>query len=178
MTNGARRIWIVLALILLGWSVSLAREGRTVVRPEDTGEALVNPGMVWGFHFYSNAPTTYGSEVAPSDTLDDFPGLSHIYLRIPWSYLEPQEGKFDWSALDVPAPRWIDTGRQIALRISCSESWMRYATPQWVQRAGAKGYNFTVGKGVDPNGPFWERDYKDPVFLEKLDNFLAAPAKP
>ena len=177
MANVARRILIVLTVVLLGWSGSMAREGRTVVRPEDTGEALVNPGMGWGFHFYSNIPTNYGSKLAPSDTLDDFPGLSHIYLRIPWSYLEPQEGKFDWSALDVPAQRWIDKGKQIALRISCSESWMRYATPQWVQRAGAKGYNFTVGKGVDPNGPFWEPDYKDPIFLEKLDNFLAALAK-
>ena len=27
------------------------------------------------------------------------------------------------------------------------------------------------------NGPFWEPDYKDPVFLDKLDRFLAALAK-
>ncbi len=42
--------------------------------------------------------------------------------------------------------------------------------------AGAKGYNFTVGKGVDDNGPFWEPDYNDPIFLDKLDHFLAAAA--
>ena len=54
---------------------------------------------------------------------------------------------------------------------------MRYATPEWVQAAGAKGYNFTVGKGVDENGPFWEPDYNDPVFLEKLDHFLGAMAR-
>ena len=53
---------------------------------------------------------------------------------------------------------------------------MRYATPQWVEAAGAKGHNFTVGKGVDPEGPFWEPDYADPVFLEKHDRFLAAAA--
>ena len=53
---------------------------------------------------------------------------------------------------------------------------MRYATPQWVEKAGVKGYNFTPGKGVDPNGPYWEPDYEDPVFLEKLDRFLAALA--
>jgi hypothetical protein len=34
-----------------------------------------------------------------------------------------------------------------------------------------------VGKGVDPNGPYWEPYYKDPVFLDKLDRFLAAMAK-
>ena len=34
-----------------------------------------------------------------------------------------------------------------------------------------------MGKGVDPNGPFWEPDYDDPIFLEKLDHFLAALAR-
>ena len=52
---------------------------------------------------------------------------------------------------------------------------MRYATPEWVEKAGAKGYNFTPGQ-LDENGAFWEPDYNDPVFLEKLDHFLAAMA--
>jgi len=150
--------------IVLGVELSAqVQTSMTVVRPTDTGEALVNPGMGWGFHYYSNVPTNYGSKLAPADTLDDFPGLSHVYLRIPWSYLEPEESKFDWSVLDIPAQRWIDKGKQIALRISCSESWMRYATPQWVEQAGAKGYNFTVGKGVDEDGPFWKLSFDSPV---------------
>lgn len=150
---------------------------RQMVRPVDHGRALVNPQMGWTMHFYSNIITNYGSRLAPSDTLDDFPGLSCAYLRVPWSFLEPEEGRFNWSLLDTPAQRWIDKGKQIALRISSTESWMRWATPQWVHDAGAKGYDFTVGKGVDPNGPYWEPDYKDPVFLDKLDRFLAALAK-
>ena len=31
---------------------------------------------------------------------------------------------------------------------------MRYATPQWVQQAGAKGYDFTPGKGTHLGGIF------------------------
>ena len=147
------------------------------VEPADHGQALVNPQMGWTMHFYSNIITNYGSKLEPQDTLDDFPGLSCAYLRVPWSFIEPQEGQFNWSLLDTPAQRWIDKGKQIALRISSTESWMRWSTPEWVHAAGAKGYNFTVGKGVDPNGPFWEPDYKDPVFLSKLDSFLAALAK-
>ena len=53
---------------------------------------------------------------------------------------------------------------------------MRWATPEWVQKAGAKGYDFRPGKGVEPDGPFWEPDFDDPVFLAKLDRFLAAMA--
>ncbi len=146
------------------------------VRPADTGAELANPGMGWVLHYYDNVPAHYGSKLAPSDTLDDWPGLAVVYLRIPWSYLEPEEGKFAWSVLDTPAQRWVAKGKQIALRISCSESWTRWATPEWVAKAGAKGYNFRPGKGVEPDGPFWEPDYDDPVFLAKLDRFLAALA--
>ena len=147
----------------------------TTVAPEDTGEALCNPMMGWTLHYYSNTPTNYGSKLEPSDTVDEFPGLSTIYLRIPWSYIEPEEGVLNWSVVDGPAQRWIRKGKQVAFRFSCCESWMRYATPEWVARAGAKGHNFAPGK-LDENGPFWEPDYDDPVFLEKLDGFLAAAA--
>jgi len=169
------RAIIASSLISLATS-TLPAQDRTTITPADTGKALVNPMMGWKLNFYSNTLTNYGSKLAPSDTLDDFPGLSCIYLRLPWSYIENTEGQFDWSVVDAPAQRWIDKGLQVAFRFSCSESWMRYATPEWVQKAGAKGYNFTVGKGVDDQGPFWEPDYNDSVFLEKLDHFLAAAA--
>lgn len=146
------------------------------VHPEDTGEALVNPGMGWTLHFYSNFIENYGSKLEPSDTLEDWPGLSVIYLRVPWSYLEPKEGEFNWSLFDTPAQRWIAKGKQIAIRVSCSESWIRYATPKWVQDSGAKGTEFEFGKGPRPGGPLWDPDYLDPVFLAKLDRFLAAMA--
>jgi len=86
--------------------------------------------MGWTMHFYSNIITNYGSKLKPSDTLDDFPGLSCVYLRVPWSFLEPRENKFNFSLLDTPAQRWVDKGKQIALRISSTESWMRWATPK------------------------------------------------
>jgi hypothetical protein len=156
--------------------VSAFSEGNNVVTPADNGKPLVNPQMGWKLNFYSNVLSNYGSKLAPSDTLDDFPGLACIYLRLPWAYIEPEEGKFDWSVVDAPAQRWIDKGLQVAFRFSVSESWMRYATPKWVADAGAKGYNFTVGKGVDEGGPFWEPDYADPVFLEKHGHFVAAAA--
>jgi hypothetical protein len=169
---------VLVCVAVLGASAGAADlDARQVVQTADHGGALINPQMGWTLHFYSNIITNYGSKLAPADTLDDFPGLSCVYLRVPWSFLEPEEGRFNFSLLDTPAQRWIGQGKQIALRISSTESWMRWATPAWVHRAGAKGYNFTVGKGVDPNGPFWEPDYRDPVFLEKLDGFLAALAR-
>ncbi len=161
--------WLALA--------SAAEPARTVVRPEDNGQPLVNPGMGWTLHFYSNSLSSYGSRLEPSDTLDDWPGLSVIYLRLPWSFLEPKEGQFNWSLFDTPAQRWIAKGKRIAIRVSCSEGSMRYATPKWVQEAGAKGVDFEFGKGPRAGGPLWDPDYLDPVFLAKLDHFLAAMAR-
>ena len=127
MTNKLQKTLIFGALLWAASALAFAGQSLTVVHPEDTGEALVNPQMGWGLHYYSNVPTNYGSKLLTTDTLDYFPGLSHLYLRIPWAYLEPAEDRFDWSVLDNPAQRWIDKGKQIALRISCSETWLRSA---------------------------------------------------
>jgi len=175
MTPTDAHLTLSLCALLLVTASIAAEEGITSAAPLDTGEALVNPSMGWTLHYYSNVPTNYGSRLAPSDTVDGFPGLAVVYLRIPWAYVEPEEGAFNWSVVDGPAQRWIARGRRVAFRFSCCESWMRYATPEWVERAGAKGYNFTPGK-LDETGPYWEPDYNDPVFLEKLDRFLAAAA--
>jgi len=155
-----------------------ASDGRSVVRPADTREALVNPGMGWVFHYYDNSLTNYGSRLARSDTLDDFPGLSVIYLRLAWAYLEPEEGRFNWSVVDTPTQRWLRAGKRIAFRFTCSESNLRHATPAWVREAGAKGHYFRRGKLAEQSDPkaCWEPDFDDPVFLEKLDRFLAAAA--
>jgi hypothetical protein len=167
----------LLAVAIVSQTVAGDAVAVTTVRPKDNGEALVNPDMGWTLHFYSNVIDTYGSKLAPSDTLDDWPGLSTIYLRVPWSFLEPQEGKFNWSLFDTPTQRWVAKGKKIAIRVTCCENWWRYATPKWVQDAGAKGIHFEIGKGKTPNGTLWEPDYLDPVFLQKLDRFLAVLAE-
>ena len=88
------------------------------VQPADTGAALVNPDMGWTMHFYSNIPENYGSKLEPSDTLEDFPGLSTVYLRVPWAFLEPEEGEFNWALFDTPAQRWIAKGKRVAFRVT------------------------------------------------------------
>lgn len=150
-----------------------------MVRPADNGAALDNPGMGWVLHYYDNAISCYGTRLEPSDTVDDFPGLTTIYLRLAWSHIEPEEGVFDWSIVDAPAQRWISKGKRVAFRFSCSESGRREGTPAWVRDAGAKVYPFKPGKGVSSEEEAqgrWEPDFNDPIFLEKLSNFLAAAA--
>jgi hypothetical protein len=149
---------------------------RVVVQPADPGTALDNPGMGWVFHYYDNSIQRYGSRLAASDTVDDFAGLTVVYLRLAWAYLEPEEGQFNWSVVDTPAQRWIAKGKRVALRFTTSETGQMYATPEWVRNAGAQG-TFTKNRQVVTEGGVWEPNFDDPVFLQKLDAFMAAAGR-
>lgn len=162
----------------------LAAAERTVVRPKDSGALLSNPGMGWVFHHYDNGLRSYGARLEPWDTVDEFPAVGVIYLRLAWSYLEPEEGKFNWSFVDIPAQRWIAKGKRIAFRFSCDEDpGQQAAIPEWVRKAGAAGYySRQDARGIThisalENTKRWAVDFDDPVFLEKLDHFLAAAAE-
>lgn len=134
----------------------------------DNGKALVNPDMGWTMHFYSNLLSNYGSELKASDTLDDFPGLSTVYLRIPWVYVQPEKNRFIWETLDTPAQRWIEKGKKVAFRITSTENWLHQATPQWVFDEGAEALE--VNGYIEPN-------YDNPVFVKEVENFVKIMAE-
>jgi hypothetical protein len=136
-----------------------------------------NPHKGWYHHYYDNGLANYGSLLKEGDFLEDFSGLNHIYLRLAWSYLEPEEGKFSWGLLDKVIAPWVSHGYKIAFRITCKETAMEpiFATPEWVMQKGAKGEfhtNIWTGKWSS-----WEPDYGDPVFLDQLENFHKAFAE-
>ena len=145
---------ILVAVLTIAASPTQSRNptaDRVVVQPVDPGTALDNPGMGWVFHYYDNSIQRYGSRLAASDTVDDFPGLTVVYLRLAWAYLEPEEGHFNWSVVDTPAQRWIAKGKKVALRFTTSETGQMYATPEWVRKAGAQG-TFTKNRQVVKEG--------------------------
>lgn len=142
----------------------------------DPARILVNPHKGWYHHFPDNHPDKY--QIARDADLLEFPGMDHLYIRLAWSYLEPKEGQFDWAVIDRIIEKWTAHGLGIAFRISCKETStdrieQQFATPRWVMEAGAKGGYYRSGKAVGPDGP-WEPAFDDPIFLAKLDNFLAA----
>ena len=102
-----------------------------------------------------------------------------MYFRLAWSYLEPEEGRFNWTIVDTPMQKWIAAGKKVAFRFTTSEGRASeangYATPKWVEQAGAKGYHLKDGK-ISPDGPVWEPDFNDPIFLRKLRQLPGAAA--
>lgn len=149
------------------------------VRPRATDEALINPNMGLVYYKYSNRLWAYGINTPDNDTLDWFPGCSTVYMRVLWNDIEPEEGAYRWDLFDTAAQNWIAKGKKIAFRIICCNQ-TENATPQFVRDAGAKGYWFEYPTDTVPSGklpPRWEPVYDDPVFVEKLDNFVKAFAR-
>lgn len=88
-----------------GWLDAATQPGRVVIKPEDTGAVLSNPGMGWILEYYGDA--LHSEERAPSDTLAEFPGLSVVDFRVPWAHLEPEEGRWKPDRfLDAAANRY------------------------------------------------------------------------
>jgi hypothetical protein len=148
----------------------------------DTVTPLANPHKGWYHHLLDNGVNKYA--IQDKAMLQQFPGMDHMYLRLAWSYLEPKEGVFDWSRIDEVIEEYVPKGYGISFRISCKETGrypnsvgqefggVQYATPKWVQDAGAKG---TVAEARDVKS--WTPVWDDPVFLNKLDNFHKAFAE-
>jgi len=147
------------------------------MRPHwDATIPLANPHKGWYHHFPDNHPDKYA--IAKDGDLLDFPGMDHLYIRLAWSYLEPREGEFHWEVIDRLIDKWVAHGLGISFRISCKETStdrieQQFATPRWVMEAGAEGGYYRKGQQTGPDGP-WEPRFDDPVFLQKLENFLKA----
>ena len=81
------------------------------VRPKATDEVLINPGMGLVHFAYSSRIWAYDLGLEPDDTLDELaPGTSVVYMCLPWSYLEPEEGVYRWDILDRKARAWKNLG--------------------------------------------------------------------
>ncbi len=148
----------------------------------DIKRPLANPDKGWYHHMLDNGVHKY--LIQDEKELTDFPGMDHLYLRLCWAFLEPEEGKYDWSYIDEIVEKYVPMGYKISFRISCKETGgapgsvpqeingVKYATPYWVKLAGAKGIDCPEFGNCS-----WTPDWLDPVFLKKLNNFHKAFAE-
>jgi hypothetical protein len=173
---------IVWLLFSNSTSCNLVAQRTDLVCKWDSIRPLVNPDKGWYHHMLDNGISKY--LIQDEKDLTGFPGMDHLYLRLAWAYLEPEEGKFDWSYIDDIVEKYVPMGYNISFRISCKETGtapgsvpveingIRYATPYWVVKAGAKGI-----ERPEFGSASWTPVWDDPVFLEKLDNFHKAFAE-
>jgi hypothetical protein len=163
---------VLSAIIVTAGSVFGQEAGRILtVRPMPSRGVVINPGKGWVL--YSNA----------SQHDERLLALSNLgYRRFEWVDLEPEEGRFDWQPVESILAEWDRLGKQAAFGVMCLNSHTSkpdgYCTPRWVFDSGAlrrivelKDLKLQTtrrpGVKVVPT-------FNDPIFLNKLAEFLAA----
>ncbi|MEG2380716.1 MAG: DUF4832 domain-containing protein, partial [Oscillospiraceae bacterium] len=136
----------------------------------DNKKALVNPNMGLFSYYLDNGVTGYDVHYDNDDYFEDIEGLSNIYIRVPWSVVEPEKDVYDFSIIDGIIQKFSKKGKQVSLRFTASETGYVYATPKWVFDDGAKIHWWDDGRLAMPY-------YNDEVFLKHLDDFLGEVAK-
>ena len=122
-------------------------------------EAFGNPLMGY-------APSAWHDQVSED--------ISLLYMDITWAELEPEEGVYDWNAIEEEnqTKRWKEEGKHLILRFVCDipgdEKHMDI--PQWLyEKTGEDGtwYDGEYGKGYSP-------DYNNKIFIEEHEMAVKA----
>ncbi|HMI51359.1 MAG TPA: DUF4832 domain-containing protein [Candidatus Saccharimonadales bacterium] len=177
-----RRAARLACLLLLVVPAGLrAQKNVVVVRPKETHEVLVNPGMgITTFNRFNGQelnPLLKWSEKGPVSKLaqaggkPDFPDTSVSYCRWYWNVLEPVEGKYDWAIVDLAIAEARAHGQTLAIRL------MPYSNedplPEWYRKSGARRAN----KDSDKDGKIWQPDFSDPLYLKYWGQLVAEAGK-
>ena len=164
--------------------VSLSKTYQDLRPLADDKTVLENPHKGWYYHFLDNGygRPAYRDRLTEGQRLRT-PCMHHMYLRFDWGDIEKEEGRPDWSYLDDIMEKWGALGYKFTLRICTFEGAnITYATPKWLidRGVGAAHIVPTGGISSDPNVSLeelqkgaYEPDYGHPLYLEKLDAFLA-----
>jgi hypothetical protein len=178
------RIFVSVQVIFLLLNIS-GCSGNKEISFKDKWDSVTfqpNPDKGWYQHLLDNGIERY--KVKNDSVFKSFPGMDHLYLRLAWSFLEPEEGKYDWHYIDDVVNKYVPLGYKISFRISSKETGnyplivgqqangVQYATPVWVHKAGAKG---TVSEVWGTKS--WVPEWSDPVYLAKLEKFQHAFAE-
>lgn len=145
------------------------------VQPEEARTRFIrNPAMGWVVYadcFEKPLPAAedYWASQEPNINY-----ASIFYIRVPWSQLEPEEGKYAWLYDDnfkQLIRMALERGLKLAFRVYVdSKDAYRQATPQFVFDAGARGY---VNETKDAE-PFQTPFVFEEIFQQKLASFVEA----
>lgn len=109
---------------------------------EASREVLVNPLMGY----------------APPADSESSGGCSLVYIDVTWRELEPEEGVYDWEAIEAEnhVERWRDEGKHAVFRFVCDRPHREAHRdiPDWLyEKTGGDGtdYDMDYGRGYSPN---------------------------
>ena len=160
-------VFLSMAILLLG---SQAQGQTVVVRPVETHDILINPGMgIQTFQRYNNDllnPGVEWSEEGPTRLLNAphevpvFPGSTVAYIRWHWATLEPEQGVIHWEIIDLALAEARRHGQRLAIRLMPYDP--KHPLPEWYQKSGARRANSDSSK----DGKIWQPDFSDPLYFK------------
>lgn len=154
-------------------AAAIARPCAGVAFTEET-EPFRNPGQGW-----SAVPGNW-------DRATNCVNVGVVYDRMAWTDLEPEEGRYDFSAIDDQIRFAVQRGVPYHFRVRCASrvSDNESDTPQWVYKKGCRYFTFDHARpwrrlkdgSRVPAGKLRCPYFEDPVFLETHERFVRALA--
>lgn len=136
---------------------------------QDNDKVIHNKQMGWVIHTYVD------ESIKDYNDVDDiYNKCDNVALLYMWNKLEPNEGEYRFDILDKAIVKFTKLNKNIHLRISTDP--MIYlganGVPEWVFEKYNIKYQTRDDYGCVAKYP----DYLNPIYLEKMDNFLKALA--
>lgn len=128
---------------------------RLIVEPPERKEAFANPlkgWVVWG----NAAPTTLPQPA------------SLFFSYISWRELEPEEGVYAFESWENRWSLWLERDMKVIFRVYVDYPGRPSGLPQWLEDAGVETTRY------EEYGGGWSPDYDHPLFVEKVQAFIAA----
>ncbi len=170
---------LVLILSLAVPTLVIAQDIVTV-RPTESGDVLVNPGIGfmtfqrfngdalntgtrWTEGYPLNYPDFNGRLEIP-----DYPLTSLAYFRVYWKYVEPEMGQYQYDTLDKALKTAASRGQTLLLRIAPYGSEADNDVPAW--------YRQMVGNESSKHLPErkWRTDPEDPRYAQYFGSMIRA----
>ena len=162
---------------------------------EDRHSFIKNPATGWVLYIedcYANPYAPDGVEITQGMTTEEYwtqidslieQGLtpSVLYIRLGWSWFEPEEGKYAWEDPESDIYKLIQGAKernlQLAFRVLIdSTDNSQQAIPEWVFDKGLPVDSYTTVSNLETGEALQVKEGKcdDPVFLENFEKFLKA----
>ena len=154
-------------------------EGILTVRPVETDEVLINPGIGFcTFQMFNGDNHRANQDVLRETDLDRYrndPGMqenlphpptSLAYFRILWKAMEPRRGDYQWDYLDELLKLAHSHGQTLILRIAPYKGRPVDDVPAW--------YRELVGDQREFKHVKWPVDPENPLYAECFGNMIRA----
>jgi hypothetical protein len=154
----------------------------TVIKPKETDDVLINPGIGFmTFQRFNGDDLNEGSgwtEGFPVEyqkfdgdlTNKDHPSTTIAYWRIYWKFLEPEKGKYRWDMLDRVLEAARSRGQTLLLRIAPYGTGSERDVPSWYRKMVGPETKWTYSSEV--NG--WMVNPEDPRYAECFGGMIRA----